>query len=108
VARIVTPAVRLLDDGYTRIGEHVSAVVDGLDADDLSHRIAPEANTIGWLVWHLLRVQDDHVADVAGSEQVWTSKDWFGPGRGRGRLDDLPAAGRVRRGRRRRHPLLAA
>jgi uncharacterized damage-inducible protein DinB len=76
VARIVTPAVRLLDDGYTRIGEHVSAVVDGLSADDLSHRIAPEANTIGWLVWHLLRVQDDHVADVAGSEQVWTSKDW--------------------------------
>jgi uncharacterized damage-inducible protein DinB len=76
VARIVTPAVTVLDDAFTRIGEHASAVVDGLDADDLSHRIAPEANTIGWLVWHLLRVQDDHVSDVAGTEQVWTAGGW--------------------------------
>ena len=37
---------------------------------------APGANTIGWLVWHLTRVQDDHVADVAGREQVWTAHGW--------------------------------
>ena len=72
----MTPAVALLDDGFTRIGEHVASVVDGLGADDLSHRIAPDANTIGWLVWHLLRVQDDHVADAAGTEQVWLSGGW--------------------------------
>jgi uncharacterized damage-inducible protein DinB len=24
------------------------------------------------LVWHLTRVQDDHIADVAGTGQVWT------------------------------------
>jgi hypothetical protein len=29
------------------------------------------------LVWHLTRVQDDHVAEVAESEQVWTSGGWF-------------------------------
>ena len=34
----------------------------------------PDANSIGWLVWHLARVQDDHVADVAGIEQVWTAQ----------------------------------
>jgi uncharacterized damage-inducible protein DinB len=34
----------------------------------------PEANSIAWLLWHLTRVQDDHVADVAGTEQVWTSQ----------------------------------
>jgi hypothetical protein len=27
-------------------------------------------------VWHLTRIQDDHVADVAGTEQVWTSAGW--------------------------------
>jgi hypothetical protein len=27
-------------------------------------------------VWHLSRIQDDHVADVAGTEQVWTSGGW--------------------------------
>lgn len=72
----MTPAIGLLDDAFTRIGEHASTVVDGLSADDLAHRIAPEANTIGWLVWHLLRVQDDHVSEVAGVEQVWISGGW--------------------------------
>jgi Protein of unknown function (DUF664) len=28
------------------------------------------------LVWHLSRIADDHVADVAGSPQVWTSAGW--------------------------------
>src|SRR5690349_695717 len=48
------------------------------DADDtvLTFRTDPGANTIAWLVWHLTRVQDDHVADVAGAEQVWTAQGW--------------------------------
>lgn len=70
-------ATTLLDDSFTRIGDGVASVVDGLSPEGLSHRLAPGANTIGWLVWHLLRVQDDHVADVAGTDQVWTSGGWF-------------------------------
>ncbi|MGH3586768.1 MAG: mycothiol transferase, partial [Pseudonocardia sp.] len=31
---------------------------------------------VAWLVWHLARVQDDHVADVAGTEQRWTAGGW--------------------------------
>jgi hypothetical protein len=34
------------------------------------------ANSIAWLVWHLTRVQDDHIADVAGLRQVWLAKGW--------------------------------
>src|SRR5262249_54208441 len=26
---------------------------------------------IAWLIWHLTRIQDDHVADIAGVEQTW-------------------------------------
>ena len=36
----------------------------------------PGANTIAWLVWHLARVQDDHVAHAFGVEQVWTDGGW--------------------------------
>jgi hypothetical protein len=39
--------------------------------------VDPEANTIGWLVWHLTRVQDDHVADVAGRPQAWHEDGWY-------------------------------
>ena len=66
----------LLADGFDRIRGLVHAVVDGLGPDDLAARVGPEANTIGWLVWHLTRIQDDHVAGVAGTEQAWTAEGW--------------------------------
>ena len=66
----------LLTDSFSRIGEEVHAAADGLSAEQLAFRVDPEANSIGWLVWHLSRVQDDHVAGVAGSEQVWTAQGW--------------------------------
>ena len=66
----------LLLDAFDRIAELGRSVVDGLTADQLGTRLEGKANPIGWLVWHAARVQDDHVADVAGTEQVWTAKGW--------------------------------
>ena len=66
----------LLLESYGRIDQTLRRVLDGLDADQLAARVYPDANPIGWLAWHLLRVQDDHVAEVAGSEQVWTADGW--------------------------------
>ena len=70
-------AAEVLADAFGRIGEEVHSAVAGLTVEQLAERIAPEANTIAWLIWHLTRVQDDHVAEVAGTEQVWTSRGWF-------------------------------
>jgi hypothetical protein len=66
----------LLTDAFGRIGEEVHAAVAGLSVEQLTYRVAPDANTIAWLVWHLTRVQDDHVAEVAGTEQIWTAQGW--------------------------------
>ncbi|MEU9479352.1 DUF664 domain-containing protein [Streptomyces sp. NPDC048191] len=66
----------ILIDGYGRIQEEVHAALDGLGPDELNHRPAPGANSISWLVWHLTRVQDDHVADAFDLEQVWLSQGW--------------------------------
>ncbi|MEV6825898.1 DUF664 domain-containing protein [Amycolatopsis sp. NPDC051102] len=67
----------LLTDGFSRVQGTVHAAVEGLTAEQLGARLDDEANSIAWLVWHLTRVQDDHVADVAGTEQVWTGEDWL-------------------------------
>jgi hypothetical protein len=64
----------LLLYAYEQIQETLRRAVEGLDATQLSARVGPEANPVGWLAWHLLRVQDDHVADVADREQVWTAQ----------------------------------
>jgi hypothetical protein len=69
-------SAELLVDAFGRIREVVHRVVDGLTAEKLGIRVDPEANSIAWLVWHLTRIQDDHLADVAGVEQVWTSQGW--------------------------------
>jgi hypothetical protein len=66
----------LLLDAFDRIRGVVHHAVSGLSPGELAHRIEPEANTIAWLVWHLTRIQDDHVAGVAGTGQVWTSAGW--------------------------------
>jgi uncharacterized damage-inducible protein DinB len=69
-------STELLADAFGRIKEVVHDAVDGLGPDELAHQVDPEANTVGWLVWHLTRVQDDHVAEVAGTEQAWTAQGW--------------------------------
>jgi hypothetical protein len=66
----------VLADGFGRVRELVASVLDGLSVEQLSYRQQPDANSIGWLIWHLTRVQDDHVADAADRPQVWTAQDW--------------------------------
>jgi uncharacterized damage-inducible protein DinB len=68
----------LLQYAYGQIQQTLHRAVEGLTPDQLTSRIGPEANTIAWLAWHLVRVQDDHIAEVAGREQVWTADDWVG------------------------------
>lgn len=66
----------ILIDGFNRIQEEVHAAVEGLDLDALHARPAAGANSVAWLVWHLTRVQDDHIADAFGLDQVWLTQDF--------------------------------
>jgi len=66
----------LLVDAFTRIREGAAGAVEGLTPEQLAHRPSSNANSIAWLIWHLTRIQDDHVAEVAGLEQAWTGQGW--------------------------------
>lgn len=68
----------LLTEAYDRLPGLVRAAVDGLTPEQLRQAPAPGANPVGWLVWHLTRIQDHHVADLLGAEQLWVSGDWAG------------------------------
>ena len=67
----------VLVDAFERIRDVVHPAVNGLTPDELAFRPSGESNSIAWLVWHLTRIQDDHVAGLDGSEQVWTEKGWI-------------------------------
>ncbi len=66
----------LLLDGYGRLPDLVRSAVEGLSTDDLRWAPGKAANPIGWLVWHLTRVQDSHLAEVMDTGQVYLSGPW--------------------------------
>ncbi|GIM91794.1 mycothiol transferase [Paractinoplanes toevensis] len=66
----------ILTDAFGRLPDLVHAAVQDLTRDQLAWAPAPGANSIGWLVWHLTRVQDDHVADLIGTEQLYATGGW--------------------------------
>jgi hypothetical protein len=68
----------VLLDAFGRLPDRVRAAVSGLDTDRLTRRPAPGANPLGWLVWHLTRVQDSHIAELLGRPQLWHSDGWAG------------------------------
>ncbi|MEI7032175.1 mycothiol transferase [Streptomyces pratensis] len=66
----------MLAEAFDRVREAVHAAAEGLSPDHLHARLDEGANPVAWLVWHLTRVQDDHIADAAGAEQVWLTEGW--------------------------------
>jgi hypothetical protein len=67
---------QLLTDGYTRINELVARALKDVTLAGLAFRPDPGANSIAWLVWHLTRVQDSHLAELLDEEQRWVSEGW--------------------------------
>ena len=66
----------LIVDAFGRIRETVSDTIYGLTPTQLAYRVEDDANPIAWLVWHLTRIQDDHVAGAFGVPQVWQTGGW--------------------------------
>jgi len=67
----------LITDAYGRVLEALEQALGGLTEDDLNLQPHPDCNSMGWLAWHLTRVQDDHVADLMGQEQLWVKDGWY-------------------------------
>jgi uncharacterized damage-inducible protein DinB len=62
---------QLLVEEFGRVHDLVQGLTDDLPAEVATYRPDAEANSIAWLLWHLSRVQDDHVAALAGVDQAW-------------------------------------
>jgi hypothetical protein len=70
-------AAAVIADAFGRIREDVTSAVEGLDDETLARR--PDVgdgpgNSIAWTIWHGTRVQDDHLAEAFGTDQVWTTQ----------------------------------
>ena len=66
----------LLVELFVRVPPLARLAVDGVDEARLTERPGPDANPIAWLVWHLARIQDSHVAEAFDTSQIWVTGDW--------------------------------
>ena len=67
---------QLIIDIYERISQVLERALEGLTQDDLNQQPNPDSNSMGWLAWHLTRVQDRAIADLTGEEQLWVKEEW--------------------------------
>lgn len=66
----------LIADGLGRVNQLLHRALTGVGAETLNRMPNSDSNSMAWLAWHLTRVQDDHIASIAGEPQVWTSERW--------------------------------
>jgi hypothetical protein len=66
----------LLIEMYGRIPPLAERALAGVPSSRLAEAPGPERNTIAWLVWHLARVQDSHIAELIPGDQLWATGDW--------------------------------
>jgi hypothetical protein len=62
---------------YGRIPPLCRLAAGGLDEDALARHAAPGTNPVGWLVWHLARVQDHHLSEVMDTGQLYVDEGWW-------------------------------
>lgn len=58
--------------------QHLDQALDGLESDEIFWKPDPQCNSIGFLVWHLARVEDGWMTVFAQDiEHLWTSGLWY-------------------------------
>jgi uncharacterized damage-inducible protein DinB len=69
-------ATDVLKEALGRLPGLVERAVKDLTPEQLRWAPAGGANTVGWLVWHLTRIQDGQLAELLGAGQVYVDGDF--------------------------------
>ena len=67
----------MIMDIFDRIAAQMAQVLEDLTPKQLNRQPARDANTIGWLTWHLTRSHDRNMSELMGLEQIWISEGWY-------------------------------
>lgn len=66
----------ILINAFGYIPGALEGTLSGLTDDDLNWQPRLDCSSIGWLAWHLTRVEDSQIAFLMGKEQLWTAEGW--------------------------------
>ncbi len=91
-----------IEDAFKKEHEYLLDAVSALSATDMAWKAGPEANPIGWILWHMIRVEDMWFQFfIQRQQEIWVRDGWnekFGlPARDNGfehtreQVDNFPA-----------------
>ncbi|MCY4641077.1 MAG: DinB family protein [Chloroflexi bacterium] len=66
----------LITDGLERGHGIIRRVLENATPELMAYQASPGANPVGWLAWHVMRVQDHHIAGLSGAGQAWLDEGW--------------------------------
>lgn len=69
-------AKAVLEQGFTLVNSLVHEAIEGLTPEQLAERLDADANPVGWLAWHMARVQDREISALVGATELWGSEGW--------------------------------
>ncbi|PKB82821.1 MAG: hypothetical protein BZY88_03505 [SAR202 cluster bacterium Io17-Chloro-G9] len=70
-------AVTFISDSLRQVQLRLMATCEGLTQDQVLWRPSPQANNIGFILWHLTRSQDNVISSLSASEPaLWVSQRW--------------------------------
>ncbi|WP_328460958.1 DinB family protein [Streptomyces sp. NBC_00448] len=61
---------------FRRMRADYAGAVEGIGPAALAWQVSPTSNTIGWLAWHIARVQDRNLSELTGAPQLWVAEGW--------------------------------
>ena len=70
-------AVAFISDSLRQVQFRLLATCDGLTQDQVLWRPSPQANNIGFILWHLTRGEDNVISTLSAPEPpLWVSQGW--------------------------------
>ena len=71
-------AVTFISDTLREVQLRLLATCEGLTQDQVLWRPSPQANNIGFILWHLTRGEDNVISNLSGPEPaLWVSQGWY-------------------------------
>ena len=70
--------VEFISESLRQVQIRLLATCEGLTREQVVWRPAPHANSIGFILWHMARAEDNRIANFPGrATSLWESQGWY-------------------------------
>ena len=69
-------SLQFVEMAITQTRDTTLATIKELTREQLNYRAGPQANTVGFLIWHVFRTEDRYIRTLKGQEEAYQTDGW--------------------------------